>query len=74
MNEILKQLPSVDQVLGLESTKLLLERYRREYVADLIRQVLREARAAALESPAETGREALLRQAEAELTRRVESG
>ena len=40
MSEFLRQLPSVDQVLGADSLIELSARYRRDALADLVRDVL----------------------------------
>jgi L-seryl-tRNA(Ser) seleniumtransferase len=44
VKENVKSLPSVDQILNLESTTQLLLRYRRDYVTTAVRQVLQALR------------------------------
>jgi L-seryl-tRNA(Ser) seleniumtransferase len=44
MSKVYKTLPSVDQVLQLNSTAVFLARYRHSYIVYLIRQVLQRAR------------------------------
>ena len=44
MKESVKSLPSVDQILNLESTTQLLHRYRREHVTTAVRRALQELR------------------------------
>lgn len=44
MKESVKSLPSVDQILNLESTTQLLRRYRRELVTTAVRRALQELR------------------------------
>ncbi len=44
MSELYKTLPSVDQVLQLQSTSIFLQHYNRAYIVNLIRQLLQQIR------------------------------
>ncbi|NKB70906.1 MAG: L-seryl-tRNA(Sec) selenium transferase [Candidatus Latescibacteria bacterium] len=44
MSELYKAIPPVDRVLDEEETAALLQRYRRDYIVGLVRQVLQEIR------------------------------
>ena len=44
MSEVYKALPPVEQILQLESTAVLLQRYRRDYVTDAIRRAVQRLR------------------------------
>ena len=63
----IKSLPSVNQVLESESAGLLLERYQRPYVVDLVRRVLQGLRPLLLKGTIVAGRQELLDRVEREL-------
>jgi len=67
MTDEMRNIPSVDQVLGLESTAPFLERHRREHVVGLVRRVLAGLRQELRETGAAPGREELLARVGAEL-------
>ena len=60
MNDLLRNIPSVDQVLSQESSVVLLERYRREHVVELVRQALAALRRELREGTEVPKREELL--------------
>lgn len=68
MSERFRALPSVEQVLGTPGAISLLVRYRRDFVVDLVRQVLEELRAGLQAGGAGEDRQLLLGRAEEELT------
>ena len=71
MSEVYKALPAVEQVLQLDSTAVFLERYRRDYITDLIRQVLKRLRAQPDLLEGESTRESVLLWVERELAASV---
>lgn len=72
MSDPLRNIPSVDQVLGLESSGALLERYRREHVVGLVRQVLAVLRRELREGNEAPKRDELLKRVVAALAAAVE--
>ena len=72
MTENVKNLPSVDQVLQLPATVVLLQRYRRQYLVQEVRSIVDGLRAELLAGGAAATREELLARLESELVARVE--
>ena len=73
MTDSVKSLPSVDQILNLESTSKLLRKYRREHVTTAVRQALQQLREELLTQAPTTNGAARAEGVRALLASRVES-
>ncbi len=72
MSSVYKALPSVEQVLQLDSTAAFLKRYRRDYIAELVRRVVQRLRDQPDLLEGEPTRESALRWVERQLAAAVE--
>jgi L-seryl-tRNA(Ser) seleniumtransferase len=72
MSAVYKALPPVEQVLQLDSTAVLLQRYRRAYITDAIRRAVQRLRDQPDLLQGEATREAALRWVEGELAAAIE--
>ena len=72
MSEVYKALPPVEQILQLQSTAVLLQRYRRDYVTDAIRRAVQRLRQQPDLLQGEISRAAALQWIENELAAAIE--
>ena len=74
MRKSLRELPSVDQVLSLESTLDLVELYDRDYIVSLVRRALKDLRLELVESGSGPDRNVQLERVREKVHAAVESG